>query len=262
MGNHISGMPLWATALFIASFLYSIFFITKPVKQAALAAGITQRQSLRIRTGIVVFYIVYLAYVSVFSLKGVFDVDSVPPKVMVWAGMPLMFILFGGIGNTKLFKTLLQSATLESLIAVHVFRVVGVFFIIIYYYHLLPARFAFSAGLGDIITAILALPVARMVAKKRPGYIPAVYAWNILGIIDIIDLLVIAVITGANGNLREMTVFPFVWFPAFAPATILFLHTVVFRKLYQLKRAQHTGGYREAGNEMNLTPLQIKNGEA
>lgn len=252
MGNHLSGMPLWAIVLFIVSFLYSIFFITKPVKQAADAAGIAPQQSRNIRAGIVVFYMLYLLYVSVFSLRGVFDVDSVPPKVMIWAGMPLMLILFGFIGNTKLFKTLLRSATLESLVAVHIFRVVGVFFIIIYYHQLLPARFAFAAGLGDIITAILALPVARMVAKKSPGSIPAVYAWNILGIIDIIDLLVIAVITGANGNLREMTVFPFVWFPAFAPATILFLHTAVFRKLYQLRKAPHIGGYRNATDDVSL----------
>jgi len=60
--------------------------------------------------------------------------------------------------------------------------------------------------------------------------------------LDIINLLVIAVIiakndmvTGVKGGLTEMTIFPFVWFPAFAPATILFLHTAVFRKLAQLK---------------------------
>ena len=238
MANHISGMPLWLIILFIACFLYSIIFITKPLKQAALNAGMPQQKSRNIQLGIFGFYIVYLAYVSVFSLKGVFDVDSIPPKVMIWAGMPLTIILFGLIGNTRLFKTLLRSITLESLIAVHLFRVVGVFFIIIYCYHLLPAKFAFFAGLGDIITAILALPVAKMVSKGKPWQLTAVYAWNIFGILDIIDLLVIAVITGANGNLREMTVFPFVWFPAFAPATILFLHTAVLRKLHQLKN-QH-----------------------
>jgi hypothetical protein len=243
MANHVSGMPLWAVILFIASFLYSIAFITKPAKQAALDSGMTPRKSRNIQIGIFGFYFVYLVYVSVFALKGVFDVNSLPPKVMVWAGMPLMVILFGFIGNTGLFKTLLRSITLESLIAVHIFRVVGVFFIILYCYHLLPAKFAFSAGLGDIITAILALPVAKMVSRGNPWRITAVYAWNIFGILDVIDLLVIAVIIGANGNLREMTVFPFVWFPAFAPATILFLHTAVFRKLHQLKNPQtiHNG---------------------
>jgi hypothetical protein len=231
MANYISGAPLWIVVLFILSFLYSIAFITKPVKEAALNAGMKPEKARNIQLGILGFYIIYLVYASVLALKGVLIVNSLPPRAMVWAGIPLMVILFGFIGNTSLFKTLLRSIKLESLIAVHVFRIVGVFFIILYGYQLLPMKFAFFAGMGDILTAILALPVARMVAKQQPGWKTAVYAWNIFGILDIVDLLVIAVITGANGNLREVAVFPFVWFPAFAPATILFLHTLVFRKL-------------------------------
>lgn len=238
MENHVSAMPLWAIVIFIAGFLYSIAFLTKPIKRAALNAGMTLQKARNIQIGVFVFYVAYLTYVSVFALKGVFDVDAVPPKVFVWAALPLMVILFGFIGNTRLFKTLLQSITLESLIAVHVFRVLGMFFLLLYGYHLLPDKFAFSADLGDLITAVLALPVARMASKRKPGWKAAVYAWNIFGILDIVNLLTIAVIIGANGNLREMAVFPFVWFPAFAPATILFLHTVVFRKLHLLKTAE------------------------
>jgi hypothetical protein len=70
-----------------------------------------------------------------------------------------------------------------------------------------------------------------MASRQKPGWKVAVYAWSIFGIMDIVDLLMIAVMIGANGNLREMAIFPFVWFPAFAPATILFLHAMVFRKL-------------------------------
>jgi len=238
MENHTSGMPLWAIVLFMVIFLYAIFFVTKPVKQAAINAGMTPRKSKHIQMGIFIFYMVYLLYVSVLALKGVFDVNSLPPKVMIWAGMPLLIILFCWIGNTRSFKAILRAVTLDSLIALHIFRLLGVFFIIIYGFHLLPAKFAFAAGLGDIITAILSVPVARMVAKAHPKRIVAVYAWNIFGILDIVDLLIIAVITGANGNLREMTVFPFVWFPAFAPATILFLHAAVFRKIY-LQKSQN-----------------------
>lgn len=231
MEYHLSYMPLWAILLFIPLFLYAIFFITKPVKQAALDAGLTPARSRNIQLGILVFYLAYLLYVSVLALNGVFDVDSLPPKTMVYGGLPLLIILFGFIGNTGLFKRLLKAITLESLVRLHVFRLVGAFFILIYGYHLLPAKFAFFAGLGDVITAIFAIPVSVMVAKQRSGWKTALYAWNIFGIMDIVDLLVIAVITGANGNLREMSVFPFVWFPAFAPATILFLHAAVFRKV-------------------------------
>jgi hypothetical protein len=242
MTNYISNMPLWAIVLFIASFLYSIAFIANPAKKAALNAGMGPGKARNIQIGIFGFYFLYLAYVSVLSLNGVFDGNSIPPKAMIWAGLPLTIFLFGFIGNTGLFKKLLRSITLESLVAIHIFRLVGIFFIILYFYHLLPSNFAFSADLGDIITALLALPVAWMVSKRKTGWKPIVYAWNIFGMLDIINVLVLAVIIAQNGiasgnnqDLREMTVFPFVWFPAFAPGTILFLHVAVFRKLAQLK---------------------------
>jgi hypothetical protein len=243
METYVSNMPLWAIMLFIASFLYSIAFIANPAKRAALHAGMTSRKARNIQIGIFAFYFVYLSYVSILSLKGVFHVNSLPPKVMVWAGLPLFIILFGFIGNTSLFKQLLRAVTLESLVALHVFRAVGVFFIILYFYHLLPAAFAVSAETGDLLTAILALPVAKMVSKAKPLWKTAVVAWNIFGMLDIINVLIIASIyavntmaAGPRGGLEEMTLFPFAWFPAFAPATILFLHVTVFRKMYQITK--------------------------
>ena len=242
MANYISNAPLWVIILFVASFLYSIAFIAKPAKQAALNAGMTPGKSRNIQLGVFGFYVLYLAYVSILAVKGVFYINPVPPKVMVFGAIPLTIILFVIIGNTGLFKKLLRSIKLESLIAIHVFRLLGVFFIIIYFYHLLPADLAFSAGMGDIITAIFAWPVAKWVSQGKPWSIKAVYAWNIFGILDIVTLLAIvgitinkSIISGANGDLQEMTLFPFSWFPAFAPATILFLHTAIFRKLQQIK---------------------------
>ncbi len=241
MTNYISDLPGWLIALFVASFLYSISFITNTAKKAALNAGMTPNRSRNIQFGIMGFYFVWLLYISILSLKGQFYINSMPPKIVLLATLPLTLILFLFVGNTTLFKKLLRSASLESLISLHVFRLVGGFFIILYFYRLLPAGFAISGALGDIITALLALPVARMVSKGKPGSLTAVYAWNIFGMLDILNILVIAVITaketmisGARGDL-EMTIFPFVWFPAFAPATILFLHTIVFRKLFQMK---------------------------
>ncbi|WP_259070422.1 hypothetical protein HDF24_11095 [Mucilaginibacter sp. X4EP1] len=248
MAHYISGMPLWAIILFVISFLYSITFIAKPAKQAALNAGMSANKARNIQFGILGFYVIYLAYVSCLALMGVFDVNTVLPKPMIWAGIPLLIFLFGFIGNTPLFKKLLKAVSLESLIALHVFRLVGVFFIILYFYHLLPGKFAFSAEMGDVITALLAIPVARMVSKGNRWAKPVVYAWNIFGMLDIINLLTIAVINATNpafiggqGDLREMLIFPFVWFPAFAPATILFLHVMIFRKMYQLGLEDNKG---------------------
>lgn len=244
MANYLSNAPLWVIVLFIASFLYSITFITNAAKQAALNAGMTAGKARNIQFGVFGFYIVYLAYVSIFALKGTFDVSTLPPQVIVLGAVPLMVILFVIIGNTRLFKKLLKAASLESLIYIHVFRFVGIFFLILYFYHLLPTQLAFSADMGDIITAALAIPVARAVAKGKSWSIKAVYAWNILGITDIVVALILAVINAkaeaiaGTHEQRELTIFPFVWFPAFAPATILFLHYAVFRKLFQIKAQQ------------------------
>ncbi len=237
MASYISNMPLWAIVLFIAGFLYSIAFIANPAKQAALNAGMGSDSARKIQFGVFGFYILYLAYVSALSLKGVFYNASVPPKVFVFTSVPLSILLFVVIGNTGLFKRLLKAITLESLIRLHVFRLLGFFFLLLYLYHLQPLGFSISAGMGDILTAIFAIPVARMVAKRSPGSRTAAIIWNIFGILDVVTLLVIAgvnayrsVISGVLGDM-EMVMFPFVWFPAFAPATILFLHTAVFRKM-------------------------------
>ncbi|MDP4247947.1 MAG: hypothetical protein Q8932_19075 [Bacteroidota bacterium] len=240
MTSYLSGMPIWASALFIAGFIYSISFIANPAKQAALNAGMTPASARNVQFGIFGFYLLYLAYASILALTGVFATNSIPPKVMVLTSIPLTILLFAIVGNTKLFKRLLRSITLESLISLHVFRVLGVFFILLYFYHLLPRDFALSAGIGDILTALFALPVARMVAKRKPGSLFVAYAWNVFGALDIITLLVIAIINARNAIITgepgspEMINFPFMWFPAFAPATILFLHASIFRKLRQV----------------------------
>ncbi|OCX53727.1 hypothetical protein BEL04_05400 [Mucilaginibacter sp. PPCGB 2223] len=224
-------MPVWTIVLFIPVFLYCIYYLSRPVKQAALDAGLTPQKAQNIQTGIVLFYFLYLAYASTLALLGAMDLNALPPRAMLYAGIPLAIFLFAFVGSRKLYKKLLQAISLEALVRLHIFRLAGAFFILMYAYHTLPARFAFFAGLGDMITAVFAFPVARMVRTQQHGWKIALRVWNLFGIMDIVDLLTVAVLTGADGNLREMAVFPYVWFPAFAPATILFLHAAVYRKL-------------------------------
>lgn len=242
MTHYITSMPLWLVVLFSFGFFFSLVFISGRFSHAAIKGGMSPGKSRNIQLGILLFFIAYFAYVAVLALNGLLDKDTLPPMVMIYAAVPLAIFLFGFVGNTRLYKNLLRMITLESLITIHVFRVIGIYFILLYFYHLLPVGFAFSAGLGDIITAVLALPVAIIYSKGKSWRIPVVYAWNILGMFDIVNLLVIAIIivkntlaTGAPG-IREIDLFPFSWFPAFAPPVLLFLHVMVFKKIKQLKK--------------------------
>jgi hypothetical protein len=244
MAHYVSGAPMWVTILFIGSFLISLMPIANTAKQAVLSSGLGIEKSKNTRSGVFIFFILWLLYASVLSLTGGLASNALPPRVILFTTVPLTIILFLGVGNTGLYKRLIYSTSLESLIRIHIFRLVGAFFMILYFYRVFPAGFAFSASMGDIITALFSIPVARAVSQKKYWSTKAVYAWNIFGILDIVSAMAFAVVTtisaaqtGASGP-QEMTIFPFVFFPAFAPATILFLHAGIFRKLRQVAGEQ------------------------
>lgn len=245
MAHYISGAPFWVVILFIGSFLVALTPIANTAKQAVLSSGMSIEKSKNVRSGVFIFFLLWLIYASALALTGGLSSNALPPRVMLFTTVPLTIILFLGVGNTGLYKKLLYSTSLESLIRIHIFRLVGAFFMILYFYRVFPAGFAFSASMGDIITAIFAIPVARAVAQKKSWSIKAVYAWNIFGILDIVSAVGFAVVTtiaaaqtGVRGP-QEMTTFPFVFYPAFAPATILFLHYGIFKKLKQVSREQN-----------------------
>jgi uncharacterized membrane protein len=244
MAHYISDAPTWIIILFVGSFIIALAPLANTAKQAVLSSGQSIEKSNNVRSGVFIFFLVWLIYASALALTGGLSSNALPPRVMLLTSVPLMIILFLGVGNTRMYKKLLYSTSLESLIRIHIFRLVGVFFMILYFYKIFPAGLAFSDSIGDIATALLSIPLAKAVSQKKSWSIKAVYAWNIFGILDIVSAITFAIVgtitaakTGGHGP-QEMTIFPFVFFPAFAPATILFLHFGIFKKLRQIAKEQ------------------------
>jgi hypothetical protein len=52
-------------------------------------------------------------------------------------------------------------------VKLHIFRVIGVFFILLAIHQALPKPFAFIAGLGDVITAISSIFVANAIKNNK-----------------------------------------------------------------------------------------------
>jgi hypothetical protein len=123
-----------------------------------------------------------------------------------------------------------------------VFRLIGVFFLISHAYGAIPAQFAYIAGLGDIATAISSIFVAKAIINKKSYAKPLTIAWNIFGILDIVSVLTTAIITTkisietGSQDVLEITKFPFCLIPGYAPATILFIHLSIFRKLWNERK--------------------------
>ena len=186
---------------------------------------------------ILFFYGLLFLYTSILSLKGVFLENTLPPKILLYTAFPLLAFLFLVIFNLKLYKTIVQNVTIESLIQVHLFRLIGVFFFITSAYGAIPAKFALVAGIGDLVTAFTSIFVAQAIKNNKPYSKPLLIAWNIFGLLDIVSVLATAILTTkvsiktGSQDLTEIGAFPFCLIPAFAPATIIFLHVSIFRKL-------------------------------
>jgi hypothetical protein len=87
----------------------------------------------------------------------------------------------------------------------------------------LPPQFAYPAAFGDLLTAILAL-IAIPFVLRGSGYArPAVWVFNIVGTIDLLDAITLATVYNALPAMG-----PAYWIPAFWVPLLLVTHYVTF----------------------------------
>jgi hypothetical protein len=233
-----NSVPTWLSVLFLICFLVPIFMIVQVVKKAVSQPDfVNNTNAKKLPTWIFLFYTSYYLYVMFMSFSVVFQVNTLPPRVLLFTAIPLALFYFLFVFRTKLFWNILEQVTLSQLVRIHIFRLVGVFFILGWAYKILPKNFAFVSGIGDIFAAITAIFVAILIDKKVKNYKKITLVWNIIGFWDIVIVIVSAfyitkqaIETNTLGVL-EMAKFPFCFIPAFAPATIIFLHICIFKKL-------------------------------
>lgn len=233
-----NSVPLWVSILFFISFLVPIFMIVNVVKQSVNQPFFKDNDKVKkLPTLALLFFATYYLYVTLMSFTGIFQVNTLPPRVLLFTAIPLLLFYFLFVFRTKTFWNILAHVKLSDLIRIHIFRLVGVFFIIGWSYGILPKSFAFIGGIGDIFAAVTAIFVAILVDKRAKNYKKIALIWNIIGFWDIVSVIISAVyitkqaIEGNSQGILEMTKFPFCLIPAFAPATIIFLHICIFKRL-------------------------------
>ncbi len=241
MDLSITQVPLWLSISFgILMLTVPTYLIANTVKVAANRAGKWDGKALQKR--VLFFYLGFFFIVSLVSLTGFFTVNTLPPRVIIFVVVPLFLFYLLWVQRRAWFATIFESVRLEQLIAIHIFRLVGVYFFLLYSYDALPWSFAMIGGTGDILTALFAIPVIYFLRQKVAFAKPLAWVWNIFGLLDILSVLSTAIVVTraaiANGEMGvgQFGTFPFSWIPAFAPATIVFLHILIFRKLRKAQR--------------------------
>jgi hypothetical protein len=146
---------------------------------------------------------------------------------------------------------LIDAVPRQWVIAIQVFRMEGVTFLVLYSSHLLPGLFALPAGVGDVAVGLLAAAIGIGASRGWQLRARTVLRWNLLGIAD----LLVAVTTGfltapsafqmfAFDRPNELiSMFPLVLIPTFLVPLAILLHII---SLIQLRRATaHVGDSRE-----------------
>jgi hypothetical protein len=225
-------IPIWVSILFLIVIPIPIIMIARLARK-----GTSSMTKNKVFYGILGFFALYFSYVGYGSLNGLFEKVSLPPIILQYTTLPLALLLFGVVFNLTIYHKILQNTKLEDLVSVHIFRLIGVFFIILVHYETLPKYFALIAGFGDMLTAISSIFVAKAIRQNKKYAQNLTYIWNTFGLIDILFTAIsafvltkISIDTGALG-VDALAVFPFCYIPAFAPPTIIFLHISIYKKL-------------------------------
>ena len=125
-----------------------------------------------------------------------------------------------------------RKLSLRQLLAVHVGRFVGLYFVWLYARGRLPAEFAHRAGWGDVIAAAGALIL--LFWPEGPGFRRALWIWNIVGLAD----LFVAVGTAGwlnltrPGSMIEVASLPLTLVPLWGVPIYMTSHFVIFRRLF------------------------------
>jgi hypothetical protein len=199
-------------------------------------------------------FTLWLAFIWGAAINGVFH-----PGVSPIPLTPLAIFLPVIIGAPILLRSRRIGQVLDAmpatwLVALQVYRVLGSAFLIGWARGAVPGIFALPAGIGDVITGLLAVPVAISVAAGTIEGRKAAIAWNTFGLLDFTVAVGIAlaispgplqVIVPSIPN-SQLGTYPSVMIPAFAVPSSILLHALSLRQLYRRARRVETAAPAEA----------------
>jgi hypothetical protein len=164
-------------------------------------------------------------------------------SVALAAGVPIIafFAWLAASDNFRKFALSLSPRTLTSL---QTFRIVGIIFVILEARQLLPARFALSAGYGDMFIGATAWLAATRLAK--PASRALFIVWQALGILDLVSAVALGVTAGifltSGPTMYLMTVLPLSLIPTFFVPLFMMFHVISIAQASQ---------WREPSRDLN-----------
>jgi hypothetical protein len=201
-------------------------------------------RTLRVRIALTGAFGIWLVAVTALADTGMLEPASlgpVPPGLLLFivALVPLLAVW----RSQRAIREPLLAVRPVVLMALHSFRLGGVFFVLLGISGRLAPSFAFIAGLGDIVTGGVALWLTTRRALGHRVSIRAIRAWNAFGLLDLVVALVTATLAnpaspigflGSEPGMRTMMTVPWILVPAVIVPMLVLTHMVIGARLRSL----------------------------
>ena len=147
---------------------------------------------------------------------------------------------------SKRVGQVLDAMPASWLVALQVYRVFGAVFLAGALRGVVPGVFGLPAGIGDMLTGLIAVPAAIAVAAGTAEGRKAAILWNIFGLSDFAVAITLGLIT-SPGPLQLIVpsvpsigagAYPNVLTPAFVVPSSILLHALSLRQLRRRGRAE------------------------
>jgi hypothetical protein len=203
--------------------------------------------SKRVRVWLVIAlpFTIWMAVVWYLAVTGAFHV--IPgaarlPRLPIAIFLPLILALPPLLWS-RLIGALLDAMPPSWLIALQVYRVFGGIFLVNWLNGSVAGVFAWPAGIGDVATGIMALPVALAVASGTVSSRRTGLWWNVFGLLDFAVAITMGFLTspgpfqqfGFDIPVSQAGTYPTVMIPAFAVPSSILLHVLSIRQLRRAK---------------------------
>ena len=166
------------------------------------------------------------------NLMGVIDAEPGRPPLALLLSVVVPPLVFGAAyWSIPTVREVALGIDLRLLTAIQAWRIVGLMFLVLYWFGMLPGAFAWPAGVGDVIVGVYAPFVVVTIARNGSSWRKHALWLNVLGLLDFVGAVGSGVLTGSSLMLQ----LPLSLIPTFAVPFWIVLHII---SLLQLRKMQ------------------------
>jgi hypothetical protein len=189
---------------------------------------------------------IWIALAAFLAAGGEFnDVGKRPvPLIAIFVFTPLILAALA-VWLFPSVRRALLSIPLPLMVGLNALRLVGGLFLLLGAAGRLAGPFPYSAGWGDVATAVLAVPVAYLAVRASRERDWMIGAWNWLGALDLFAAIGLATITNPGSPLQliaagvgpqAMAFLPWILIPTVLVPWMLIVHGTIYAKLRERAR--------------------------